>query len=57
LSPIAHLVLIFRKTEVLLDTELAVLYDVPTKALNQAVKRNRARSLAACPAVSRRSAT
>lgn len=37
---IAVLVHAVRGEKVLLDGDLAVLYDVPTKALNQAVKRN-----------------
>jgi ORF6N domain len=37
---IAHAILILRGQKVLLDSELAALYGVPTKALNQAVKRN-----------------
>ena len=34
---------VIRAQKVMLDTDLAALYGVPTKALNQAVKRNRAR--------------
>lgn len=37
---ITRSILILRGQRVLLDAELAVLYGVPTKALNQAVKRN-----------------
>jgi hypothetical protein len=37
---ITQSILVFRGQKVLLDAELAALYDVPTKALNQAVKRN-----------------
>ena len=37
---ITHAILVLRGHKVLLDTELAALYGVPTKALNQAVKRN-----------------
>jgi len=37
---ITHSILVFRGHKVLLDAELAELYGVPTKALNQAVKRN-----------------
>ena len=33
-------ILWIREQKVMLDTDLAALYDVPTKALNQAVKRN-----------------
>jgi hypothetical protein len=39
-EPIARAILILRGHRVLLDAELAALYGVPTKALNQAVKRN-----------------
>lgn len=41
--PVEHItrsILAFRGHKVLLDSELAELYGVPTKALNQAVKRN-----------------
>ncbi len=34
------LILTIRNQKVLLDADLATIYDVPTKALNQAVKRN-----------------
>jgi ORF6N domain len=37
---ITHSILILRGQRVLLDSELAALYGVTTKALNQAVKRN-----------------
>lgn len=37
---IAQSILVLRGQKVLLDAELAALYGVPTKALNQAVKRN-----------------
>ena len=40
---ITHAILVLRDQRVLLDTELAALYGVPTKALNQAVKRNNER--------------
>jgi hypothetical protein len=40
---IARRVMRLRGHNVLLDTDLAALYDVDVKALNQAVKRNRAR--------------
>jgi hypothetical protein len=36
-------ILTIRGQKVILDRDLAVIYGVPTKALNQAVKRNRAR--------------
>ncbi len=38
--PLQTLILTLRRQKVLLDAELAALYEVPTKALNQAVKRN-----------------
>ena len=38
--PLETLILILRRQKVLLDADLAALYAVPTKALNQAVKRN-----------------
>jgi len=37
---IGRTILILRRQRVILDTDLAALYGVPTKALNQAVKRN-----------------
>lgn len=37
---ITHAILELRGQRVILDSELAALYGVPTKALNQAVKRN-----------------
>ena len=40
---IQALILMIRGHRVLLDSDLAVLYDVETKALNQAVRRNRDR--------------
>ena len=40
---IARAIWIMRGLRVMLDADLAELYDVPTKALNQAVKRNAAR--------------
>jgi hypothetical protein len=43
LAPVEHItrsILVLRGQRVILDAELAVLYGVPTKALNQAVKRN-----------------
>jgi hypothetical protein len=33
-------ILLLRRQRVLIDSDLATLYGVPTKALNQAVKRN-----------------
>ena len=36
-------ILLLRQQRVILDEQLATLYDVPVKALNQAVKRNRQR--------------
>jgi len=41
--PIEHRILIFRAQKIILDADLAELYGVTTKALNQAVKRNRER--------------
>ena len=46
--PVAHItqsILILRGQRVLLDSDLAAIYGVTTKALNQAVKRNVARFL------------
>lgn len=40
---LAHLVFFIRGERVMLDVDLAALYGVPTKALNQALRRNRAR--------------
>ena len=40
---IGPLILTIRDQKVLLDSDLATLYGVPTKAFNQAVKRNRGR--------------
>lgn len=40
---IEHQILFIRGERVILDVDLAELYGVPTKALNQAVKRNAAR--------------
>jgi hypothetical protein len=37
---IEHAILVLRGQKVMLDSELAALYEVPVKALNQAVKRN-----------------
>ena len=37
---LGQLILILRGQRVILDTDLAELYEVPTKALNQALKRN-----------------
>lgn len=39
-EPITRAILLLRGHRVILDAELATLYGVPTKALNQAVKRN-----------------
>ena len=39
-TDITRAILVLRGHKVLLDAELAALYGVPTKALNQAVKRN-----------------
>lgn len=40
---IAHWIHVIRGQKVMVDTDLAELYGVPTKAFNQAVKRNRSR--------------
>lgn len=40
IEPIVRAILVFRGRRVILDAELAALYDVSTKALNQAIKRN-----------------
>jgi len=40
LEHIAHTILILRGYRAILDRDLASIYGVPTKALNQAVKRN-----------------
>jgi len=37
---IENAILLIRGQKVIIDADLAILYDVPTKALNQAVKRN-----------------
>ena len=37
---LSHFIFTVRDHRVLLDSDLAALYGVPTKALNQAVKRN-----------------
>ena len=37
---IERVILFIRGQKIIIDADLAVLYDVPTKALNQAVKRN-----------------
>src|SRR6266478_4760852 len=42
-KPIETLILTIRGEKVILDADLAALYEVPTKSLNQAVKRNKAR--------------
>lgn len=41
--PVEHLIHVLRGQKVMLDSDLAALYGVPTKALNQAVRRNIAR--------------
>jgi hypothetical protein len=43
IEQIASRILVIRGQRVMIDTDLAELYGVPTKALNQAVKRNPAR--------------
>ncbi len=42
-EPIETLILLIRGKRVIFDADLARLYGVPTKALNQAIKRNMAR--------------
>lgn len=39
-SPIENMIMTFRNTQVIIDRDLAKLYNVDTKVLNQAVKRN-----------------
>ena len=43
LPRIEHQILVIRDQKVMVDADLAALYGVPTKALNQAVKRNATR--------------
>jgi ORF6N domain len=43
ISPITQKIYILRKTRVMLDSDLALLYGVTTKNLNRAVKRNKDR--------------
>jgi hypothetical protein len=43
LDIIAPRILVFRDQRVILDSDLAALYDVPTKRFNEAVKRNLAK--------------
>jgi hypothetical protein len=40
LKPLESMILTIRERKVIVDADLAALYDVPTKALNQAVRRN-----------------
>ena len=40
LKPLESMILTIRGRKVIIDADLAALYDVPTKALNQAVRRN-----------------
>jgi len=40
LKPLKSMILTIRNHKVIIDADLAALYNVPTKALNQAVKRN-----------------
>jgi len=42
-APVESLIRVIRGQKVLLDTDLAALYEVPTFRLNEAVKRNRER--------------
>ena len=39
-KPLESLILTLRNRKVLVDADLATIYGVPTKALNQAVRRN-----------------
>lgn len=39
-KPLESMILTIRERKVIIDADLAALYDVPTKALNQAVRRN-----------------
>jgi len=43
LKPLESMIFTIRSHKVIVDADLASLYDVPTKALNQAVKRNKNR--------------
>ena len=43
IEKIEHSILLIRGEKVMLDADLAILYGVPTKALNQAVRRNKDR--------------
>lgn len=43
LKPLESMILTIRERKVIVDADLAALYDVPTKALNQAVRRNEGR--------------
>ena len=40
LEPTAQSIVLIRGQKVLLDTDLAMLYDVPTKRFNEQVRRN-----------------
>jgi hypothetical protein len=40
LKPLGSMIFTIRDRKVIIDADLAALYTVPTKALNQAVKRN-----------------
>ncbi|MDH5669935.1 MAG: ORF6N domain-containing protein [Nitrospira sp.] len=40
IKPLESMILTIRGHKVIIDADLAALYDVPTKALNQAVRRN-----------------
>lgn len=44
LKPLGSMIFTIRDHEVIIDANLATLYAIPTKALNQAVKRNADRS-------------
>ena len=38
--PLEGIILTVRQQKIILDADLATIYGVPTKALNQAIKRN-----------------
>jgi hypothetical protein len=42
-DPLENMIFLFRGQRVMIDRDLATLYQVSTRALNQAVKRNRNR--------------
>lgn len=42
-QPLEHKIILIRKHKVMIDRDIAALFGVPTKALNQAVRRNQDR--------------